>query len=87
MILQFRIDIGKHEPRKSSKSGWGIILGIGSANEAQRYNVTSSLIGWAHTRNDPKSLPLNSQTTPHSPLYAMIKYCQVSNIRRTLVGN
>ena len=27
----------------------GIILGMGSANERWRYNVTSSLIGWAHT--------------------------------------
>ena len=31
----------------------GIILGMGSANETWRYNVTSSLIGWAHTQNDP----------------------------------
>ena len=23
------------------------------ANERRRYNVTSSLIGWAHTENDP----------------------------------
>ena len=29
-----------------------IILGMGSANERQCYNVTSSLIGWAHTWND-----------------------------------
>ena len=32
---------------------WGIILGMGSANERRRYIVTSSLIGWAHTQNDP----------------------------------
>ena len=32
--------------------GAGIILGMGSANE-RRYIVTSSLIGWAHTQNDP----------------------------------
>ena len=30
----------------------GIILGMGSANEKRCYNVTSSLIGWAHTQND-----------------------------------
>ena len=30
-----------------------IILGIGSTNERRRYNVTTSLIGWAHTQNDP----------------------------------
>ena len=26
---------------------------MGSANERRRYNVTSSIIGWAHTQNDP----------------------------------
>ena len=31
----------------------GIILGIGSANESRRYIVLSSLIGWAHTQNNP----------------------------------
>ena len=31
----------------------GIILCIGSANERRRYTVTSSLIGWAHTENNP----------------------------------
>ena len=30
----------------------GIILGMGSANTRRRYNVTSSLIGWAHIQND-----------------------------------
>ena len=30
----------------------GIILCIRPANERRRYNVTS-LIGWAHTQNDP----------------------------------
>ena len=30
----------------------GIILGMGSANERRRYNVTSSLLGLAHTQND-----------------------------------
>ena len=30
----------------------GIIPGMGSANERRRYNVTSALIGWAHTQND-----------------------------------
>ena len=29
------------------------ILCMGSANERRRYSVTSSLIGWAHTQNDP----------------------------------
>ena len=31
----------------------GIILGMDSADERQRYNVMLSLIGWAHTQNDP----------------------------------
>ena len=31
----------------------GIILSMGSANERWRYIVTSSLISWAHTQNDP----------------------------------
>ena len=31
----------------------GIILCMCPANERRRYNVTSSLIGWAHTQNDP----------------------------------
>ena len=30
-----------------------IILCMRPANEGRRYNVTSSLIGWAHTLNDP----------------------------------
>ena len=34
----------------------GIILCMHPANERQRYNVKSSLIGWAHTQNDPCKL-------------------------------
>ena len=33
--------------------GSGTILCMRPANERRRYNVTSSLIGWAHTRNNP----------------------------------
>ena len=29
-----------------------IVLGMSSANERRRYNITSSLIGWAYTQND-----------------------------------
>ena len=29
------------------------MLGMGAANERRRYNITSSLISWAHTWNDP----------------------------------
>ena len=31
----------------------GIILRIRPPNERRRYNVTSFLIGWVHTQNDP----------------------------------
>ena len=31
----------------------GVILGMGSANEARRYNETSPLIGWTHSQDDP----------------------------------
>ena len=31
----------------------GIILGMGAANERQRYIAMSSLIGWTYTKNDP----------------------------------
>ena len=31
----------------------GIISSMRSANDRWRYNVTSSLIGWAHTQDDP----------------------------------
>ena len=31
----------------------GIIMGMGSANERRHYCVTPSLIGRAHTQNDP----------------------------------
>ena len=31
----------------------GIVLYMRPANERRRYNVTSSLNGWAHTQNDP----------------------------------
>ena len=31
----------------------GNILYMCPANERQRYNVTSSLIGWTHSQNDP----------------------------------
>ena len=32
---------------------WGIILLIHPANERWHYSITPSLIGWAHTENDP----------------------------------
>ena len=43
----------------------GIILCMRPANEQQCYNATSSLIGWAHTQNDPCRL----QWDGTAPLY------------------
>ena len=40
------------DPLKHS-TGTGIILCMCLANERWHYIVTSSLIGWAHTQNDP----------------------------------
>ena len=34
-------------------AGVGIIVWRSSANERRRYVVTSALLGWAHTHNDP----------------------------------
>ena len=31
---------------------YSIIIRMGSANENRRYNITSSLIGWAHAQNE-----------------------------------
>ena len=39
--------------RTAGSTHSGRDLGMGSANERRRYIVTSSLIGWAHTQNDP----------------------------------
>ena len=41
----------------------GIIWYMRPANERRRYNVTSSLIGWAHIQNDPWYLT-NIETPP-----------------------
>ena len=37
-------------------SDTGIILGMGPANKRRRYDLTSSLTGWAHTQNDPRDI-------------------------------
>ena len=44
------------QPDYISMQTWpyaGIILFMRSPNERRRYTVTPSLIGWAHTQNDP----------------------------------
>ena len=43
-----------------------IILGMDSANERWRYTVTSSLIGWTHTHNDPCIWDLNLVINIHA---------------------
>ena len=39
------------------------LLSLGSVNKRRRYNVTSSLIGWAHTQNDPYTCACSSGYT------------------------
>ena len=48
----------------------GIILGMGSANERRRYYVTPSLIGRAHTQNDPSMLPANLQRDKQQNIFS-----------------
>ena len=44
----------------------GIILGMGLANERCCYIVMASLIGWAHTQNDPRcDLSVNNKWQSH----------------------
>ena len=58
----------------------GIILGMDSANERQRYDVTSSLIGWAHVHDrqgpnyPPESIPwlLMTRNPSHRASPAMV---------------
>ena len=45
------------QPATESSSHAGIISCMCQANERRCYNVTSSLIGWAHSQNDPCSRP------------------------------
>ena len=63
-------------PGMYSNSQAGIILHMHPANERRHYIVTSSLIGWEHTQNDPcpgravsiklmSSLCLNNQNISH----------------------
>ena len=43
---------------------WGIIMGMGAANERRRYYVTLSLIGRAHTQTGPCGGAAKSGLTP-----------------------
>ena len=54
-IVLTYLTVGKklHVARRRQAILSGIILDMGSFNERRRYIVTSSLIGWVHTGNDP----------------------------------
>ena len=45
---------------------------MGPANDKSHYNVTSSLIGWAHTQNDScDTVPMAHDTDKHLMPYTM----------------
>ena len=48
----------------------GVSLCMRPANEIRRYNVTSSLIGWAHTQNDPWCIR-NHPAWPHMSCWSV----------------
>ena len=53
--------VSVHSDEEIYKQHTGIILCMRPANERRRYNVTSSLIGWVHSQDDPwtyKQFPL-----------------------------
>ena len=58
----------------------GIILCMRPTNERRRYIVTSSLIGWAHTQNDPCPFPVGCHSRSE------LLFClRVSHILPTVV--
>ena len=50
----------------------GIIFCMRPANERRRYNVTSSLIGWAHSQNDPCH-----NKTQHNENYMLVSHMKI----------
>ena len=69
---------------KSRQSFPGIILCVRPANERRRYIVTPSLIGWAHTQNDPCILnngrwPGSSSVGQQTPTSVSIKWLLQQN--------
>ena len=59
-------------------------MGMGSANKRRRYNVTSSLIGWAHTQNDP----WNYIYEDHCLVYALwYHFCEENMVNPALYGS
>ena len=79
----------------------GIILWMHPANERWRYNVTSSLIGWALTQNDPCTCGLTQcgwNTIGHLSYfismalhaevwgYILLKYLHATMLATTFIG-
>ena len=50
----------------------GIIQGMGLVNEWRRYNMKSSLIGWAHIQNDPRCLICHLRCGSHHRLWGWL---------------
>ena len=68
----------------------GIILCTCAANERRRYNVTSSLIGWAHTQNDPCwgcDPGYNSLTWPLSLTTLSVMNAKITVIRAAIFSD
>ena len=66
-----------------------IILGMGSPNERWRYNVTSSLIGWAHIHSDPCGRPyfiLDGEIVASPNIYGLSLSGILSNIQWAQTG-
>ena len=57
----------------------GINLWMRPANERRRYIVTSSLIGWAHTRNDPWSHQIRCYSGGLRAVEGWVPVCLGSN--------
>ena len=45
---------------------------MGSVNERRRYIIMSSLIGWSHTQNDPRSYNHNLEADHANKIYVAI---------------
>ena len=73
MILRFQVFVIQNLPP-------GIIICMRPANERRRYNVTSPLIGWAHSQNNPCDSHSISQSVvwPNIPCPYKIKSCEYS---------
>ena len=53
VLTYLTVDKKLHVAQRRQAIVSGIILDMGSFNERRRYIVTSSLIGWVHTGDDP----------------------------------